>query len=320
MIPFRKAIALCAFGALAVWASCAHRAGSFNPTSFHQDRYGYDVRYQDPATLQVLGSDWRLDNYNAVGNMLRPKTDGPYVTTFEFDTDGDGVMNTTETLPTYDLRFENMRTASVIWLRCLPYPPAEAAKDLRTLLLEYVEASVGAGYEAARIGKMGPVAGQRFALQVINVQPARLAGQEAMAALLDVASLDPAQQQMPGARKRVKLVLVRPSFVHDLSYWKVQFPVLIVAGFAAQPELFDQNVMDLQTLLNQVVLAGYMGYAEQAPAAAIPIAPPDASVPIVETPSAPAIATAVPEAGAPTSDAGPPPKKKKHAAFGLQKP
>ena len=205
----------------------------------------------------------------------------------------------------------------MIWIRSLPVPSVDAAKDLRTLILAYIEASVAAGYEGAKIGKMGTVAGQRFALQVADIRPAKLAGQEAIAAVVDVSSLDPAQMQTPAARKRVKLILVRTTLVHEVAFYKAQYPVFIVVGYSAQPELFDQNLNDLHAFLNQIVLGGYMGYGELAPAAPAGAAL-DAGLVVADATVDAEPADAAPDA----EEAGPPGKKAKKPAgrFGITKP
>jgi hypothetical protein len=88
---------------------------------------------------------------------------------------------------------------------------------------------------------------------------------------------------------------------------KVVFPVLLLAGYANQPDDFDAGLVEFHQLLNRVVIEGAHGYSYVPPAPAASPAPtaaaPTAAAPAPE--SAPVQATA--PAAAPAPAAGPAP-------------
>jgi hypothetical protein len=169
-------------------------------------------------------------------------------------------------MPTYDLRFEHMQTAGVIWLSSVPVSTYDGGKELRVLMQDYVDSVAGAGYEVARIGRGRMVVSRRYAAQVVELLPGRLAGCDALGAVIDVANVDQLQMTPGSRRMRVKLVIVRAGLTHE--HGTTRFPVFLVAGYANQPDFFARDLADFTSLLGRITLRGQTGYAEQAPSQA----------------------------------------------------
>jgi hypothetical protein len=254
---------------IVIGIACEPPAGTFTPASFRQTNSGYDVRYHDSAAQAVLSPDWRLDNfYKSQSGELTPKTGGDYEVSFDFDLDGDGKPDKTQTLPAFDLRFEHLRTAGVIWLRSIPVAPYVADKELRVLMQDYVDSVAGAGYEIAVIDHKMTMVSKRYAAQIVEQHAATVAGHEALAAVIDVANVDQLQMSASARKRRVELLLVRAKLQHVIPAGiqggqDFSFPVFLLAGYANLPEYFDQSRAEFHEFVGQIALGGSVGFSER---------------------------------------------------------
>lgn len=247
-------------GALLLATACGFQSGTFSPEGFHQSRYDYSVRYADSGG-RLMPEGWRLDNFVRTDSGWSPKSNGFYKSTFEFDTDKDERVDAVDTVPSFDLRFEHMRTGSFVWLRTIPAPNYESRTALYVLSRDYMAGISGAGYELAQFGFQAGTAKQ-FAVQLIETRPSRLAKLEALTVTIEVASMSELKQSAQAQRKRVKLVLVRAGLTHRLPATDAEFPTVLVAGYAARPDIFIQNVRDFDAFLGRIVLYDRSGYVE----------------------------------------------------------
>jgi len=245
----------------------ATNTGQFAPSGFQQPEYQYQVHYWDASTYRLMPENWRIDNFYGEQQSMEPKKGTIYESDFEYDANGDGQPDGSETLFTYELRFTHLRTAGVIWVRAIPVAQYEGGKALDVFLQDYLESITGTGIEIARFGKLDQMKAKRYAPRLISKAEASIAGKEALAAVIDIANVD-AQQVSPNARlRRVKLVLARPGFMHKLSrQFEVasseQYPVILVAGYAEQPDYFEQNLPDFGNLLERFEIDRKLGYKE----------------------------------------------------------
>lgn len=250
--------------ALLLGPACGMQSGTFGQQGFHHSRYAYDVRYADPSARRVMPAGWRLDNYRQTSSGLSAKSSGYYQSTFEFDTNRDDRPDAVDTIPTFDLRFEHARTGGVVWLRTIPAPSYESNSALYMLSRDYLAGVSNAGAELARFGLHGSDGKRHFVVQVLETRTAQLAGLEALAVTIEIARLDELKSSAQAARKRVKLVLVRAGLSHRVPASDAEFPAVLVAGYASQPEFFAQRLPDFYAFLERIVLEDRAGYRESA--------------------------------------------------------
>jgi hypothetical protein len=263
-----------AFTALALVDCIPPKVPAFGRLGYQQPEYKYEISYVDPNTQSVMTADWRLDNYYSdFQKNLVLKTDDIYEGEFEFDLDGDGKFDKTETLPVYDLRYVHLRTAGLIWLRSLPVSQYDGNKELSVFLQDYLDAVAGSGFAVVRIGRGVAVgAEKRYAPRLISSTRATVAGKEALVAIIEIANVDELMVSPNARRQQVKLVLVRSGFVHPLEHivgtagqgaiskTTVNFPVIMIAGYANQPEFFNQNLAEFDDLVNRIDIADAWGF------------------------------------------------------------
>jgi hypothetical protein len=293
--------------------------GAKNTTVF--DQYGYlhktyayrvlrDPAVANSATDALLDQDWLYDNLFLKRSMdgksmvLKPKETRDYLTTYGFDTDGNGSVDRKEQAFVYDLRFKHRLRDSSIFVRTIPIGGDLRDKELRVLVQRYIDESSGAGYEAVNFAGRVVVTEQRFAAELRERGDATLAGQPAYQATFDIANVDQLRVSPNARRTRVRIVFSRAPFEHAVQ--KEKFPVLLVAGYASLPEDFDKDLPSFNKLLGHIQIGAKLGYSvgpqEQLAAPPAPVAPPPALVAppptpaaaapaLAATPSAPSVAT-----------------------------
>jgi hypothetical protein len=243
---------------------CALQSGTFGAQGFHHSRYAYDVRYADAGARLMMPPGWRLDNYRQTSSGAVAKSSGFYKSSFEFDTNRDDRPDVVDSVPTFDLRFEHAPTGGIVWLRTIPAPSYESDRALYLLSQDYLAGASAAGFELAQFGARGTNAEKQFVVQTLETKPARLAECEALALTIEIASRSELQSSTNAQRRRVKLVLVRAGLSHRVPASDAEFPTVLVAGYANQPEFFQQHLSEFHGFLERVVLEERAGYRESA--------------------------------------------------------
>jgi hypothetical protein len=235
-------------------------AGSFTPDRFAHNEYPYEVRYAEEGPKNLLGADWRLDNYVWTrGTPTEEKRGSAYFVTREYDLDENGDSDLRVKEPYYDLLLEHRKKDAVIWLRSVPISNDDANKDLGVFADNYVESASGTSH-LVRFGLDSPVdsGGTRFASRVLSRAGCSIASAPAYRVDFEVANVDQAQLT-PGARwSRNRVVLLRTPFRHVPSpddHKDISVPVVMLAGLRAAPEDFETLSADFDRLLDRIVIA-----------------------------------------------------------------
>lgn len=288
--PLACSVVLLALGG----AACVKKQGSFDAKGYTNHLYDYNVR--NGGAGEVMSDAWLLDNY--YGEDRKAKRTPDYVTEYQLDTTGNGKTDVTPEELRYDLRYENRFDSGVIWLRTLPLSTTRRDTEPRVLMREYVDALAGSGFTAVTLtpGQLF-IESEHLTARVLDAQENRVGNAPAFEAIIEVADVD-ALQLDPNARKKLaKLVVIRPNFVY--SKGRVDFPVLMVAGYVNFPEDFSRSLPDFDSLLARIELGGIATYEPKArlllpppvpPAAGppmggvVPAAPPPATPPVVAPP------------------------------------
>lgn len=298
MKSFVSAVFVGALGAAALgMVACGPPATlAFDGYGYKHQAYGYRLLNQSPDKL--LSPEWELDNlYVTPTKKLEQKHSPDYVSTYSFDMDGDGDEDREEEGFLYDLRFKHKQRDALIWLRTLPISTDLREKDLRVLVQRYIDEVSGAGFEAVQLTRGSIVIREkRYAANVISRGSFTLAKQEAFESTFDVANVDEVQIN-PNARKtRVRIALIRTPFKypkHELD--KVEFPVLMLVGYANLPEDFAKDEPAFNSVLSRIQIGADVGVT---PVQLEPLAP-------AAAPPSPAVATSMPVAAPPPAASAP---------------
>jgi hypothetical protein len=271
------------------------RGGSVTPQGYQHAKYAYSVGALPGGTL--MSGEWKLDNFYLKKEKLIEKDAAEYVISYRLDKNGDGEFETQAKQHLFDLRFENLVHDGVIFLRTFPISTDLGQKKLSVLMHDYIEGIAGGGYEVVQLNSEEEIViEKRYAASIDSQGPAELAGLPAYVATLSVANTEQLKVDPNARAQRVQLVLLHTRFVytHGAKGHEATFPVLLLAGYANQPDDFDAGLVDFQNLLNRVVLEGNRGfqYTPAAAAVARPAAPVAAPAPVAPAAPAPASAPA----------------------------
>jgi hypothetical protein len=244
--------------------SCAKPTKSFTPDRFVHDEYAYAVHYLSQGPENLLGADWRLDNY--VWNKGVPKKQkqgGEYVVHREYDMNDDGEVDTKADEPYYDLLLEHRRKDATIWVRSAPISNHDRTKELAVFAESYVEAASGSDSVLVQFGAGGPIGSvsKRFASRVLSRAECSVSGVPAYRVDFEVANVDQLQLT-PNARWiRSRIVLVQTPFAHvpNRRVPKKTLPIVMVAGLRAAPEDFERLAADFDLMLDRIVIANVKG-------------------------------------------------------------
>lgn len=270
---------------------------AFDGYGYKHQKYGYRLLNQSGDKL--LPPEWQLDNlYWTPAKKLEQKHTPDYLATFRFDMNGDGATDRDERGFLYDLRFKHTKRDATIWVRTLPISTDLREKDLRVLVQRYVDEVSGAGFEAVQLGPNSIIIREkRYAASVISRGSFTVAKQEAFETTFDVANVDEVAVS-PNARKtRVRIALVRTPFTYPKKQLdKVEFPVLMLVGYANLPEDFAKDEPAFNGVLSHLQIGSSVGVTptsleQLAPPAAAPSAA-AAAPPAVAPAAAPVAATA----------------------------
>jgi hypothetical protein len=173
--------------------ACVQPAGSFTPDRFAHNEYPYEVRYVDEGPKNLLGADWRLDNYVWTrGTPSEEKQGRDYSVRREYDLDDDGDADLSVNEPYYDLLLEHRRKDALIWLRSVPISRHDVNKDLAVFADNYVEAASSSSGIRVRFGLDGPLgsSGKRFVSRVLSRAACSISNSPAYRVDFEVANVD----------------------------------------------------------------------------------------------------------------------------------
>lgn len=231
-----------------------------------QSDHHYEIPYRGTAPDEILGPDWRIDNYvrtaGGSGTSKWTQKGGPsYLTDRSFDFDGDGQTDVKRTdEPIYDLLLTHRKTDGVIWLRSIPIAHEMDQKELRVLAQRYVEASSGAGTVYVHFGEYGVSASAevRYGTKLLHAMDCEVAGWPAHRVEFELSNVDRAQAGDAEAEERVGIVLIDPEFKRWVeatnSTAGAEYKVLLVAGYSNRPQDAAGTEADLSELLERIEL------------------------------------------------------------------
>lgn len=235
------------------------RIGKFDQHGYLNTRYSFRVVKVNNG---ILGGDWLLDNYYQSGKSLEPKEVDEYTITYELDINGDGATDRKEKMLLNDLRFKHRTRDAYIWLRAFPISVDLRDKELRVLAQSYVDAVAGAGYEAVKLGSSMLVEERRYAAQLLERGPAKLAARDAYVVTFDVANIDQVTITPNARKRRVQVVLIRPPFEHRDNLSTAVFPMLMLAGYANLPEDFERDKAAFSSFLGRIQIGTQLGFVD----------------------------------------------------------
>lgn len=252
LMPFRPLTA----GLLLLAASaCSTQKPLFHADGYHNNLYSYRVQYASGAEL--VGPEWTLENFQLddAGKPKATKVGPDYRYTLEADIDGDGKLEKSEEMDLVDLRLVHKRTAGRIWLTSMPLSQTLADTDLSVLAKHLVNAVAGTGLRIERISDALNVRQQTYATRVLQEEPVRVDGAPAHRITFEMASVDQLKLDPNSRWQRISAVLMRPGFLWgpaDAKDTARLFPVLLIAGYVAQPDQFDAGVSDFDAFVRRI--------------------------------------------------------------------
>jgi hypothetical protein len=247
----------------------------FGAECYAQIDYPYGVQYVDREARSLMPSGWRLDNYvfDAEGNVTAEKSADEYRTAVVWDSDGDGEHEGSGEIYLYELRFEHVVDAGLVWLRTVPLGGNEEHRALRVHARNYVAEVAGGSYVAVGLQGTLRIEERRFASTVIEEGPTTVGDLEAYEITFDVADVDQLALDPEHRQRRVRIVIIRPDYTWtpgrravvlfetrrappmprrargDARY---SFPVLMVVGYASHPDDFAEHEDDFRGLLERI--------------------------------------------------------------------
>jgi hypothetical protein len=246
----------------------ASMTGVLDANGYKHSTYDYRVMPVAP-TGALLPDGWMLDNLygdsSQPGKPMKPKESSAYMTTYRFDTNGDGTTDGEEKALVYDLRYQHRVHSGIIWLRSVPLSQSLRDKELRVLMQEYVDDVAGAGYEIVNLDR-ADVVEKRFAPELLSREEGTLGGTPVFVAEFAVANVDQVHVSEGARRRRVRVAIARPGFAYQFKprgsdVGGATYPVLVIAGYASLPEDFARGVTDYEGLLKRIAFNGKTGLA-----------------------------------------------------------
>lgn len=273
------------FVALVGLAACAAHPSGFKTSTFDHPKYHYKIPPAAGAGAGIISDAWLLENYAlAEGVPKKPKVGSDYEFVREYDFEDDGVIDARKKELYYDIRLVHRKRDAVIFVRTVPLTRTESGKDIDVFAKRYVESAAGSGQVLVRFGNDGPVGtvGGHFASRTLSSGACRVAGHSAYRMDYEVASVEQLELAREARWTRGRVVMVETPYkaVFPLGPMRrVQYPVLLIAGFVAEPEDFETLRGDFEHMLGLLDIKGKSGSsctAAEVPAAQAeqPAAPP----------------------------------------------
>lgn len=246
---------------LAVFALCCAPApkGAITAKGYESGDHSLAVVANEDG--KVLPKSWRLDNMTANGT---PKKTADYMTVYEFDLDDDGTVDEKTKELVYQLRYENLQDDGKIWLRTFPISTHDREKKLRVLMKDYVDEASRAGFEVVVFGMRSQLVERRYGTRTIREGDTLLAKRVAYDATVEVANIDRIKVDPKAVETRVRLVLVKFPYSYAVKSMEStqdhEYPMLLLAGYANNPEDFESGEKDFEDFLNRIKVASASGY------------------------------------------------------------
>jgi|GEM_PF-2425236 len=277
--------------------ACVPAKNVLSPEGYQHAEYNLKVSALPDG--QLLPPNWKLDNLvkrsrkgrvtndkeaDRTKTWFEDKKGEDYETTYRLDGDGDGEYETEADEPAYELKYVHTAHDGEIFLRAVPLSGDESQKRLKVLMARYVEAAAGAGYRVVPVGQNSSVLiERRYAASVTQEGDARLAGNDAYYAHLEIANMDQVKLDPNARRTHVELILRHTTFKYKKKHrgGTGEYPVLLIAGYANQPEEFEEGRADFLSFLKRLKVNGGSGLklptsASKAPVTSkAPTAPPE---------------------------------------------
>lgn len=267
MIRIETALTCVALASVLTGATCVPNQGRFEQNRFQHETYPYAVWYGTGATpAEVLGSDWRVDNFYATDGSTTPnaaKTGPEHEVRRSYDTNGDGSYESQRDEPFYDLLLKHRKRDAALWIRSVPIEFSDASKDLSVFAARYLDAVAGSGSVVVRFGADGPAGliERRFAARKLAAKECSVTDKPAYRMDFEVANVDQVQLTPDARWSRGSLVIAGPGYTNTVTAangTQVHYPVLILIGLSASPEDYPALEPELDRLLSQLVLSDRM--------------------------------------------------------------
>jgi hypothetical protein len=233
--------------------SCAsHQSGRFAQDAYYEELFPVRGLYADTAKRQVIPGEWMLLNYQFKRGLPdKPKVTGD--THYKFDTDGDGSLDTNQTVKTLSLEYEHARTGAEAWFFMEPLSVEDARLDLKVLADNHVEASSGAGTVIASIAPGVAVSTTRkLATRVLDGKTTTIDGLPAYVITYEIANVDQLSLSQTSRWRRARLTLIRTPYLWTVRHAGRVFqnwPVIAVVGYQAEPGAFDEHLPEYAGLV-----------------------------------------------------------------------
>lgn len=328
-----KALLLLLAALLACGGGAIQASGELVPTgAYRHPVFDYGI---EPSQSKLMADTWRLENFytDKRGKLVR-KSDKVEI---GFDFEGDDRPDEFKRFEVNDLVFEHQQTAGYISIVAYPESGTDRNKRLEVLMARLLRAYASLGaWRVLMTGNRQAVAAakENVTASIKQQGPATLAKREAYVATFDRVNVDQAKVGADGRLETVQLVMVRTGIDYEIKTEERQqkkkssagaaassvvehvhkFPVMLLAMYSNQPNLFEENLPDFRDLLNRVRIGTESGFSDQSAApgnpAPVPVSQPgtfdpEYGAPVGPAPSAPAPQeTAVPGASEAGSAAG----------------
>jgi hypothetical protein len=285
MSRFSRFLALPAFSlALAACSTPHFPIGTLQDDVFRHVTYDYGVTLAR-GSGQLMGDDWRLDNYVATPNGLgEPKRTSAYMSRISLDHDGDDVRDMNLSIPTYDLLFKHRRNDGLIFVSTFPISQHDSERDLSVMLRDYVESASHAGRITHNYQQRTSRTSAQMASRILTSREVSVDGFPAHEVIFEVANVQQLELTPSARWERGHVVLVRTELVFNDMQFRERapvtgttrppreghfYPVLMVIGYSNHPDEYDAGHPDFRSLLHRIRIGGTLdnrtlrGHAER---------------------------------------------------------
>lgn len=224
--------------------------------------YDYAIAYQ-PGTQELMGSEWRLDNFAPGEEGLGvPKTTDRYMRSLALDHDGDDRVDARASTPAVDFLFNHRRNDGVVFVSSLPLSQHAEERGLDIILRNFVESASSAGhikYDFELTSSGGPAA---MASRILTSRAVTVDGFPAHEVIFEVANVQQLELTPDARWERGHLILVRPDFAFTELQYRPNtapprddvpfYPVLLAIGYANHPDEFDAGHPAFADLVSRI--------------------------------------------------------------------
>jgi|HubBroStandDraft_6_1064221.scaffolds.fasta_scaffold218348_1 hypothetical protein len=230
-------------------------SGAFAPDAYHEEQFPVRATYAVAATRQIPTGDWILMNYQFKNSLPgQPKVTGDIE--YRFDTDGDGSLDTTQTVKRYSLEYHHATTGAEMVFSLAPLSVEDARLDLSVLAANYVERSSGSGTVAISIGPGVAIEHtKKYASRILDARATTVGGLPAYVVTFDLANVDQLGLSPDSRWRRARVIFIRTPYRWVLekgSHFFGDWPVVGVIEYDADPKDFDAHLAELGSLVGRL--------------------------------------------------------------------